>query len=59
MRASKSRTLLDRKEDEIMMLEGGYREPLFVREGEAFTETMQESIPGLLRENHGVGIVGG
>lgn len=41
-----------------MMLEGGYREPLFVREGEAFTETMQESIPGLLRENHGVGIVG-
>ena len=42
-----------------MMLEGGYREPLFVREGEAFTETMQESIPGLLRENHGVGIVGG
>lgn len=41
------------------MLESGYQEPLFVNETQAVTEKLQESIPALLRENHGVGILGG
>lgn len=41
------------------MLESGYQEPLFVSETQAVTEKLQESIPALLRENHGVGILGG
>ena len=42
-----------------MMFESGYQEPLFVRGGTCVTEKLQESIPALLRENHGVGIIGG
>ena len=42
-----------------MMLESGYQEPLFVQEGTSVTKKLQESIPALLRENHGVGIIGG
>ena len=42
-----------------MMYEAGYQEPLFIREGHALTKEMQESIPALLRTNHGVGIIGG
>lgn len=42
-----------------MMLESGYQEPLFIDETQPFTDTLQESIPALLRENHGVGIIGG
>lgn len=42
-----------------MMFEAGYQEPLFVREGHSMTKEMQESIPALLRANHGVGIIGG
>lgn len=42
-----------------MMLESGYKEPLFVQTTQAVTEKLQESIPALLRENHGVGIIGG
>lgn len=42
-----------------MLLESGYQEPLFVRETQTVTEKLQESIPALLRENHGVGIIGG
>ena len=42
-----------------MMLESGYQEPLFVREDQSVTKKLQESIPALLRENHGVGIIGG
>ena len=41
------------------MLESSYREPLFVQEDQLVTEKLQESIPALLRENHGVGIIGG
>lgn len=41
------------------MLESGYQEPLFVNETQTVTEKLQESIPALLRENHGVGIIGG
>ena len=41
------------------MLESGYQEPLFVQEGHPVTEKLQENIPALLRENHGVGIIGG
>lgn len=42
-----------------MMLESGYQEPLFVQENQPITKKLQESIPALLRENHGVGIIGG
>ena len=42
-----------------MMLESGYQEPLFVQEGQPVTAKLQEHIPALLRENHGVGIIGG
>lgn len=42
-----------------MMLESGYQEPLFLQSTQEVTEKLQESIPALLRENHGVGIVGG
>ena len=42
-----------------MMLKRGYQEPLFLQEGQTLTDTLQESIPVLLRENHGVGIIGG
>lgn len=42
-----------------MMIESGYQEPLFLQETQAVTEKLQESIPALLRENHGVGIIGG
>lgn len=41
------------------MLKSGYQEPLFLRENQALTDVLQESIPVLLRENHGVGIIGG
>ena len=41
------------------MRECGYQEPLFVIEGQSLTDTLQENIPALLRENHGVGIIGG
>lgn len=41
------------------MLESGYQEPLFIEESEHITTKLQESIPALLRENHGVGIIGG
>ena len=41
------------------MLECGYQEPLFVAEGQSLTDTLQQNIPVLLRENHGVGIIGG
>ncbi len=42
-----------------MMLESGYQEPLFLQSTQTVTEKLQESIPALLRENHGVGIIGG
>ena len=42
-----------------MMFESGYLEPLYLREGKSVTETLQKNIPALLRENHGVGIIGG
>ena len=42
-----------------MMRESGYQEPLFVQETQTVTDQLQESIPALLRENHGVGIIGG
>lgn len=42
-----------------MMLESSYQEPLFLQEGQTITEKLQELIPALLRENHGVGIIGG
>ena len=42
-----------------MMRRSGYQEPLFIQEGQSLTEIMQDNIPALLRENHGVGIVGG
>ena len=42
-----------------MMLESGYQEPLFLQKTQALTEALQGSIPALLRENHGVGIIGG
>ena len=42
-----------------MMLKSGYQEPLFIQEGQSLTGRMQENIPALLRENHGVGIIGG
>lgn len=42
-----------------MMLERGYQEPLFIKESQVFTDKLQECIPALLRENHGVGIIGG
>lgn len=42
-----------------MMYESGYREPLFLRDDQPVTGKMQESITALLRENHGVGIIGG
>ena len=42
-----------------MMMESGYQEPLFLREPQTVTEALQQSIPALLRENHGVGIIGG
>lgn len=41
------------------MLESGYQEPLFLQGTQTVTEKLQESIPALLRENHGVGIIGG
>ncbi len=41
------------------MIESGYQEPLFVMKEQTFTAKMQENIPALLRENHGVGIIGG
>ena len=41
------------------MIKSGYLEPLFLCEGQSVTNLMQESIPALLRENHGVGIIGG
>lgn len=41
------------------MLKSGYQEPLFLQEGQTLTAALQESIPVLLRENHGVGIIGG
>ena len=42
-----------------MMLLSGYQEPLFLRGTQTVTKKLQESIPALLRENHGVGIIGG
>ncbi len=42
-----------------MMLESGYQEPLFLQKDQTVTESLQASIPALLRENHGVGIIGG
>ena len=42
-----------------MMMESGYQEPLFLQETQTVTGTLQESIQALLRENHGVGIIGG
>ena len=42
-----------------MMFESGYQEPLFVVDGQSVTDRLQENIPALLRENHGVGIIGG
>lgn len=48
-----------RNEDKYMMLESGYQEPLFVHEAQTVTEQLQKSIQALLRENHGVGIIGG
>ena len=42
-----------------MMTASGYQEPLFLQEGQILTEQLQQSIPALLRENHGVGIIGG
>ena len=42
-----------------MMLESSYLEPLFLQEGQFVTEALQRNIPALLRENHGVGIIGG
>lgn len=42
-----------------MMLESSYLEPLFLQEGQSVTEALQRNIPALLRENHGVGIIGG
>ena len=42
-----------------MMLESSYLEPLFLQEGQSVTEALQRNIPVLLRENHGVGIIGG
>ena len=41
------------------MMESGYLEPLFVLETQTVTPKLQENIPALLRENHGVGIIGG
>ena len=41
------------------MVESGYQEPLFVKNAQYVTEALQENIPALLRENHGVGIIGG
>ncbi|MBU5481101.1 ATP-binding protein [Blautia sp. MSJ-19] len=41
------------------MLESGYQEPLFIRKKTHISEKLQENIPALLRENHGVGIIGG
>ena len=48
-----------RNEDNDMMIESGYQEPLFIQEGHAVTAELQKNIPALLRENHGVGIIGG
>ena len=42
-----------------MMLESGYQEPLFMGENRPVTKNLQENIQALLRENHGVGIIGG
>ena len=42
-----------------MMLESSYMEPLYLQEGCSVTEALQQVIPALLRENHGVGIIGG
>lgn len=42
-----------------MMRESGYQEPMFLQESQQVTDTLQENIPALLRENHGVGIIGG
>lgn len=42
-----------------MMLDSWYREPLFIQEGQSLTDTLQENIPILLRDNHGVGIIAG
>lgn len=42
-----------------MMLKSGYQEPLFMKENQHITTNLQESIQTLLRENHGVGIIGG
>ena len=41
------------------MIKSGYQEPLFVKENQHVTPKLQESIQALLRENHGVGIIGG
>ena len=41
------------------MLESGYQEPLFLQNTQKVTEKLQKNIPALLRENHGVGIIGG
>ena len=41
------------------MFESGYQEPMFVKRTEDITGIIQENIPVLLRENHGVGIIGG
>ena len=42
-----------------MMLESGYQERLYLHGVPSVSEALQESIPALLRENHGVGIIGG
>lgn len=42
-----------------MMLESGYQEPLFLHKDQTITSNLQENIQALLRENHGVGIIGG
>ena len=42
-----------------MMVQSGYQEPLFLQETQKLTDVLQESIPALLRANHGVGIIGG
>lgn len=42
-----------------MMLQSGYQEPLFVQDTQPVTELLQKNIQALLRENHGVGIIGG
>ena len=42
-----------------MMQESGYIERLFLKGTQTVSETLQESIAALLRENHGVGIIGG